>query len=145
MVAKKSPAPTAPTSTTQAAPAGFREIGGAGNTMYPKYKDCLAGDVLVSDGVYLGSVPSKFGGVGHPFRMPDGTKVHLNGAGQLDKRLEDVAAGTHCFILYMGEEVLNKGPFKGKPCHQFKVMAGGVEAVESVAVKSSVEDLDISL
>jgi hypothetical protein len=144
MVAKKVVVP-ATVVAGSSAPAGFTEIGGAGNTTYPKYAQHKSGDVLITDGVYLGSVPSKFGGVGHPFKMADGTKIHLNGAGQLDRRLEGVSVGTHCHIVYMGEEVLNKGPFKGKPCHQFKVLAGGVEAVAAQAVKSTVEDLDISL
>jgi hypothetical protein len=132
--------------TAAKVPTGFTQVGGPADTTYPKYALTPAGTVLVDDGVYLGAVESRFGGYGYPFRMKDGTRIHLNSAGQLALRMESVEAGTHCHIVYCGTEVLKKGTFKGKDCHQFQVSVGGVEvgAVTS-APQHIAEDLDISL
>ena len=146
-VAKKTVSKAVAVSAPTAAkvPTGFTTVGGVGDTTYPKYASTAAGTVLVNDGVYLGAVESRFGGYGYPFRMTDGTRVHLNGAGQLAMRMEGIEAGTHCHIVYCGTETLKKGAFKGKDCHQFQVSVGGVEVGVTNAPVSIAEDLDISL
>ena len=131
--------------TAAKVPTGFTTVGGVGDTTYPKYASTPVGTVLINDGVYLGAVESRFGGYGYPFRMNDGTRIHLNSAGQLAMRMAEIEAGTHCHIVYQGTETLKKGAFKGKDCHQFQVSVGGVEVGAIAPTVHAAEDLDISL
>lgn len=143
---KKVATATATATPAAAVPKGFSMLSGAFNTSYPKYASTPKGTVLINDGVYLGAVESRFGGYGYPFRMTDGSHIHLNGAGQLAMCMEKVLPGTHCHIVYCGTEVLEKGKFVGKECHQFQVSVGGAEVgAHNNAPASFAEDLDISL
>ena len=147
--AKKPVTSVAPVVTREAPPAGFKAVGGPGNTNYFKYNECAVGQVLVNQGIYLGTIPSKFGGLDHAFKLDDGKKTVLNKAGKLKLLLKDTAIGTRCYITYEGTVVLGKdAQFPGSDCHQFVVLEGAVDPVASaahVAQPSTVVDLDISL
>lgn len=96
----------------------FEEVGGS--KTYVKYSECKAGDVVV-EGHFIGSVPSKFGGNNHEFRTESGKIVSLNKSGQLDYCLKHIAVGDYVRVVYEGKTILDKGTFKGKEAHNFKV------------------------
>lgn len=96
----------------------FQEVGGA--KRYVKYSECNVGDVLV-EGYYAGITVGKYGNQ-YNFTTEDGTHVVLNKSGQLEYALKFVEVGEYVRIVYEGVAVLQKGTFKGKEAHNFKVM-----------------------
>lgn len=71
--------------------------------------------------------------------VPVGKNMCLNSNGSLDYRMQDVEIGTIIRVEYEGEDVMEKGPFKGKPFHMvgLEVAVGEDTSVE--------EDEDLGL
>lgn len=96
---------------------------------YMKYSECNEGDVLVT-GRYKGMVPSNYSD-NHLFEVENEEEDYvLNSAGHLNWQLESVELGSLVRVIYKGQEVLEKGPYKGKPSHQFDVQVA-VEDLEN--------------
>ncbi len=110
------------------------------------YKDAKEGDVLV-EGTLVKTVPNKFGkGVDWLFET-DGSDVHtvLNHAGSLAKIFEDnsVDLGDKVKVVYGGSFTLDRGAYKGRPCHDFKVWVDYAdEKVRSVVPKDEDDKVD---
>ena len=96
----------------------FQEVGGA--KRYVKYSEASPGDVLV-EGYYAGTTVGKFGNQ-YNFSTEDGQQVTLNKSGQLEYALKFVEVGEYVRVVYEGMVNLQKGTFKGKDAHNFKVM-----------------------
>jgi hypothetical protein len=102
----------------------FREI--VTQRKFINYKECKDGDHLVT-GKLVETRPNKFGN-GHVDWVFDTGKsgephVVLNHSGSLaymfnQGRLEE---GDWARVHYAGQETLDKGVYKGKPVHNFKV------------------------
>jgi hypothetical protein len=91
----------------------------SGKMKYYKYSECTPGQVLVENGVYLGSEEGKFG-IQHLFREEDGSKVCLNSAGHLNYLIDESAVpGMKCRVTYAEKVLLDSGSFKGKEAHNF--------------------------
>lgn len=60
-------------------------------------------------------------GLTYYLKQQDGSTIGVNGAGQLDSLMEQIAEGETVRIVYKGQVKLKSGAFKGKPAHQFKV------------------------
>jgi hypothetical protein len=96
----------------------FQEVGGA--KRYVKYSECQAGDELV-EGYYTGTTVGKYGNQ-YNFLTEDGKQVVLNKSGQLEYAIKFVEVGEYVKVIYEGVAVLQKGTFKGKEAHNFKVL-----------------------
>ena len=89
------------------------------NKKFIKLSEQTKGDVL-AEGTYLGAVENKFGGTNHEFKTESGV-VSIS-AGSLNYIMEsNVNEGDKVQVEYDGQITLEKGNFKGKPCHQFNV------------------------
>lgn len=90
-----------------------------GRHTYIKISGLKAGDEFT--GVYKHSDRDMtYNKLQHYFDV-NGSSFVYNGAGQLDKFMEKVPQGALVKIIYKGSEVIGKGPYKGKPAHQFQV------------------------
>lgn len=79
----------------------------------------ITGQVL--EGVFLGMVQNRFGGLDAKFSNADGNEVVINGTGSLNNKLKSVPTGTYCYISYNGKDILESGKFKGSEYHKFTV------------------------
>jgi hypothetical protein len=96
----------------------WKEVTG-GQTKYPKYAECKAGDVL-ADGTYQGTYEGQYG-LNYKFSTDDGDVV-LGKAGSLGNLMAMVKEGDRCRVVYEGSAIMTKGPHAGKPAHRFKVL-----------------------
>jgi hypothetical protein len=115
---------------------------------YYKLDECKKMEKLVDNGEYVGEVEGKFG-VQYKFKQKDGQIVVLSGK-QLGRQLEDHAPeGTVCNVYYDEKVILTSGPYKGKPCHNFKLEIDPdtlpKRADKKPATKMNDTDPDISL
>lgn len=67
-----------------------------------------------------------------------GSNLCLNANGSLDYRMEDLDIGTIVRVEYEGEDVLEKGPYKGKKFH--KVSVEVAESSLDTTTEEEVED-----
>ena len=97
----------------------FKKVGGA--KKFFKYAECQAGQVLVENGLYMGTEEGTYGPY-HVFREKEGQLHCLNSAGQLDYLIKSFAkAGeSACKVIYSGMEEVTKGPMKGEKAHTFE-------------------------
>lgn len=117
----------------------FQEVGGAKN--YVKYNECKAGDI-VAEGHYLSRTMGKFGAQ-YNFMSEDGKQTVLNKSGQLEYALQHVEAGDYLRVIYEGEITLEKGTFKGKKAHQFKVLKDPTRKKVSAPVSAAKEVAEV--
>jgi len=108
----------------------FKSVGG--QKKYFKYAECEEGQLLV-EGKFIGTSPNKFGKENFDFRPEEGPIVSLNHAGQLAYLMDNyVREGDTVQVIYDGKGILDKGAFKGKEVHNFKVNVAESLDVESV-------------
>jgi len=86
---------------------------------------------IVAVGIYLGSreVESKFGkGVNYEIESLNGTRVVINGAGNLGAQLrfKNIEEGDALQIEYNGKLPMKDGERKGTPAHNFTVVKGDI-------------------
>lgn len=87
---------------------------------YYKYPELNDGDVLIEEGIFLGTKEGKFGPQHYFEEMSSGEKKVLNSAGHLNYLIDDnLWEGRKCKVVYKGKKELEKGPMKGKMSHQF--------------------------
>lgn len=91
----------------------------AGETRFVKPNEMEEGQIV--SGILTKAVQGEYG-MTYYLRQTDGSTVGLNGSGQLDKLMEQVAEGTAIEITYQGQEKIKSGKFKGKAAHQFEVI-----------------------
>lgn len=92
-----------------------------GSRKYFRYSECTAGDVLVEDGVFVGTEQGKYGVI-HVFMLNDQSEVVLNSSGQLNYLVDKyLSEGTRCRVVYGGKNKLTKGAMAGKEAHNFDV------------------------
>jgi hypothetical protein len=79
---------------------------------------------LIEEAVYTGSTPNNFDEdkSDYAFEKEDGSKVVLNGAGNLGYQMSKVQVGTICTINYNGKQKITKGKLAGKESHNFEVL-----------------------
>jgi len=92
----------------------FKSVGG--QKKYFKYAECEEGQLLV-EGKFIGTSPNKFGKENFDFRPEEGPIVR---------------EGDTVQVIYDGKGILDKGAFKGKEVHNFKVNVAESLDVESV-------------
>ena len=119
------PTESSTTTSTSKPSVTFKEIGKS-DIKYVSAKDLKAGDIAVT-GILLSSSPNKFNAskLDFTFEIEDGSKVVLNGAGNLQARLKSVAIGSLVQIKYNGQKKITKGPFANKSSHDFTVLLAG--------------------
>lgn len=106
---------------------------------YFKYAECEEGQELVI-GRYKGTVPSNYSD-NHLFEVEwEEEDVVLNSSGHLNWQLDNVELGTMCKIIYKGQHVLEKGPYKGKPSHQFDVQIASDSGRKTSTNKEAIEN-----
>ena len=132
---------------------------------YPHYaslKEHFDGEpILIAAGFYRGTVPNNYN-YNHIIEGKS-KKYGLSKAGHLDLILgkdddPNIPLGTYIKVYYIGTELLEKGPYKGKESHQFDVeiadnvsdpKAAIYEAQEEVAEqnreasKSEIDHIDL--
>jgi len=119
----------------------YQEIGG--ELDYIKYSECVDGQVLVPKrSKYIKTTTSKFNKPQYHFKTPAGKIVVLNSSGVLDNAMAGVDPGTEMWITYKGTTELKTGPFKGKDCHQFKILEDKPEEAEEAEAEND-DDLPI--
>jgi hypothetical protein len=94
-----------------------------GTPKFKKYTEAKAGDVLVT-GIYRGDYPNKFNAdkPNHKFEIKGRQMIVLPAAGQLDYLMdENVIVGDLVRVIYLGQEEMEKGNFKGKKANKFEV------------------------
>lgn len=92
-----------------------------------KVKELKPGDKFC--GTYLDSFScGEYETVSHKLLTSDGKILGINGTGQLNKTMTTVAKNAYAEITYKGQEVIQKGPRKGKMAHQWEVMASELVA-----------------
>lgn len=96
----------------------FQEVAGAKS--FVKANGMNPGDVMVT-GWFVGERPSKFGGKDFEFETEDGKHIVVNKSGQLVYAMQFVEKGDFVRVTYVGKNILDKGTFKGREAHQFKV------------------------
>ena len=91
----------------------------AGETRFVKPNEMTEGQTI--SGVLTRATEGDYG-MTYYNRQEDGTTVGLNGSGQLDKLMEQVAENDSIEVTYQGQEKIKSGKFKGKAAHQFEVV-----------------------
>lgn len=113
----------------------YEEIGG--QKVYLKYSECEEGQVLC-EGIYKRQGIDKT--YGKPYwEVQDEEKglVHLNHAGQLEIKFEELKVGDQIQVTFMGKQRIEKGPYAGKDANQFKVLRAKREQQDSAEDKLS--------
>ena len=79
---------------------------------------------VVMEGEFIATVPNKFSPDKPDFKFmkDDGSIVIVNQCGSLNKQMGKVEIGDYLQISYVGKKILTTGSFKGKSCHEFKVL-----------------------
>jgi hypothetical protein len=119
----------------------FNEVGGAVKyiNVAPNGKPAFkAGDIMV-EGTFKRTFKGKFG-LNHEF-LVNGDKVVVNGFGHLNYKMQDIAEGSICRIIYLGKEKLTKGAYAGRESHQCKLLVASVSTVmKEVESTASADD-----
>jgi len=118
--------------------AQYVEVGGHKN--YWKFKETEP-DTTMVDGVFHREINSRYGPQ-FEFENDDGSIQVLNAAGQLKYKMDFVKPGDRVRIIYRGEEILENGPMKGRPAHQFTVLRAESDADD---LNEALEDEDTGL
>jgi len=96
----------------------FQEIGG--QKVYHKYSELQEPTVLVT-GWYTKKNSNHYG-IFYEVLTEEGETHVLNSSAILNKRISDnVWLEDFIRVTWTGREILPDGPFKGKPCNNFKV------------------------
>lgn len=91
-----------------------------GNIKYYDLMQCSQGDLLV-EGYYNGIVQGQFGDQ-YEFKGDDGALTVLSG-GHLRWLIDKfVNIGDRCQVYYDGNDIMQKGAFKGKLAHKFELL-----------------------
>ena len=90
---------------------------------YYKYLELEDGFVFFERGQYLEtSIDVKYGKPKHLFKDLDSGEIKcLNGAGQLNYCIDQLAEGDICKIVFKGKITLTSGKMAGKEANQFEV------------------------
>lgn len=93
-------------------------------------KEASKGDQLVAMGEYVGITESKFGNNYNFIQLEDGGHIVLSG-GALKWRVESghMSEGDVFDIFYEGKETMEKGDYKGKDVHTFKILQYGPDEI----------------
>jgi hypothetical protein len=118
-----------------------------GSVNYRDYKTLSKGDV-VAEGWIEGFSPNTFNAAKRDvsIRERDGSVVKVNSCGSLEYKLKEakpaIAIGDYVKIVYEGEQVMEKGSFKGKSAHTVKVFRDADLHIDSQKLPSfkSTED-----
>lgn len=86
------------------------------------FEEGVEGKIL--EGTFVGTVPNHFDGEKNDYKFEgdDGSIIILNGAGNLDYRMNQVSVGDYCRVEYLGKKPIIKGKMKGKEAHAFEVL-----------------------
>lgn len=114
----------------------FKELTG-GSITYYKPSQMNKGDEFV--GKYIESkIVGQYDSLAHFFERPEtGERYAINNTGQLKHWMEQIEPGSLVKLVYDGTSQLNKGKFKGKDAHNFKISVAPAGASSPSAAKAA--------
>ena len=118
----------------------YREVGG--QKTYYKLNETEPGTTLV-EGIFRREFRGKYGQQ-YEFEADDGRIIVLSATGQLRYKMDFIREGMRVKIVYEGQEILSNGTYKGRPAHQFTVLADDDYQDSSPSFDSDSEDDSLS-
>ena len=95
----------------------FQEIGGEKN--YKTWSKSTPGEVAAT-GWYTKKDKNHYGAF-YEITDEEGEVRVLNKSGLLDYRIKDIPFETYMRVTFLGKQILEEGPYAGKPCNNFKI------------------------
>ena len=112
----------------------FRQIGGS--RVYKAWKEWKEGDFVV--GKFTSQYTDNYGNPGYElevidssFDIQEGKIMGINSCGSLNYKMSDVSIGDTIKIQFEGEDVIEKGKYKGKTFNNVSVFLAGEETDET--------------